>query len=55
MSQAPIRVVIAKPGLDGHVRGAQVVEAPGVFDGSDALVGRDRHGAAPADLGELLE
>ena len=25
MSQAPIRVVIAKPGLDGHDRGAKVV------------------------------
>lgn len=25
MSQAPIRVVIAKPGLDGHDRGAKVI------------------------------
>ena len=25
MSQAPIRIVIAKPGLDGHDRGAKVV------------------------------
>ena len=39
MAQPPIRVVIAKPGLDGHDRGAKVI-ASGFADlGFDVDVG----------------
>ncbi len=39
MSQQPLRVVVAKPGLDGHDRGAKVIATAYADTGFDVTIG----------------
>ena len=50
MSQAPIRILVAKPGLDGHDRGAKVV-ARGLRDAGMEVIYTGLH-RSPAQIAE---
>ena len=50
MSDAPIRVLVAKPGLDGHDRGAKVV-ARGLRDAGMEVIYTGLHRTAPDNTG----